>query len=639
MKFYCTLLFLFFTWIAFSQKSNIPAPKKQKDTIATQDMYRFISLEKDTTYIDTSLSIQKEYTNNLLRRDNFGLLPFSNEGHTYNNLQFGLKSFSPYTAFGFKAKHFFYQEKNQIRYGSVATPITEFFYKSIIEKGQALDSYFSVNTSERLNFSIGYKGIRSTGAYNNQLASIGNFKFTLSYNTKNKRYFVNFHYTNQDISNEENGGITDITNFENGNVEFKTRTRFEVFLTDAKNILEGKRYFIDHNFKLFGLKKNNSLALTHQLNYESKFFEYNQKTVTSAANGNTIIRFGDAYKTTDIVDQSNFNSFFNRLGIRFENATLGQFHFFIEDFRMNHYYQKILILDNGTIPNRLKQNINAIGGKYNYERKNLKGDFLFSKSISTDNISNIEANLQYDYNNDYQLALQYQNISQLPDAIFNLYQSSFVSYNWYNEFKNENTNLFKLKASTPFVNLGVDYFIIKNHLYFKDVTTTAQSNNQQQIIAPAQFEGTINYFAVKLDKEFELGRFNLNNTFLYQSTTQNEKIINVPSFVIRNTLAYNNHYFDKALYLQTGVTFNYFTKYFGDNYNPVLGSFFVQNQKEFGDYSNFDFFVNAKIQRTRIYLKAEHFNASFSGNNYYAAPNNPYRDFHIRFGLVWNFFK
>ncbi|MBX9808422.1 MAG: putative porin, partial [Flavobacteriaceae bacterium] len=71
----------------------------------------------------------------------------------------------------------------------------------------------------------------------------------------------------------------------------------------------------------------------------------------------------------------------------------------------------------------------------------------------------------------------------------------------------------------------------------------------------------------------------------------------------------------------------------------VIGEFFVQNKKEIGNFANLDFFFNARIQRTRIYLIAEHFNSSFSGNNFYSSPNNPYRDFMIRFGLVWNFFQ
>ena len=75
------------------------------------------------------------------------------------------------------------------------------------------------------------------------------------------------------------------------------------------------------------------------------------------------------------------------------------------------------------------------------------------------------------------------------------------------------------------------------------------------------------------------------------------------------------------------------------NFNLVdISEFYVQNNKLIGNFPRIDFFVNAKIQQTRIYLKAEHINSSITGYNYYSAPNYPYRDFSIRFGLVWNFF-
>jgi hypothetical protein len=91
--------------------------------------------------------------------------------------------------------------------------------------------------------------------------------------------------------------------------------------------------------------------------------------------------------------------------------------------------------------------------------------------------------------------------------------------------------------------------------------------------------------------------------------------------------------------LQIGVTANYFTKYYANDYNPLLGEFYVQNETKIGGFPLLDFFVNARIRQTRLFLKAEHFNSSMSGYNYYSAPNYPYRDFMIRFGLEWNFFK
>ena len=93
------------------------------------------------------------------------------------------------------------------------------------------------------------------------------------------------------------------------------------------------------------------------------------------------------------------------------------------------------------------------------------------------------------------------------------------------------------------------------------------------------------------------------------------------------------------MFLQTGVTLKYFSEYNADAYNPLLGEFYTQNSESIGGFPLLDFFINAKVQQTRIFLKAEHFNASFGEPNFYSAPDYPFRDFVIRFGVVWNFFS
>ena len=75
-----------------------------------------------------------------------------------------------------------------------------------------------------------------------------------------------------------------------------------------------------------------------------------------------------------------------------------------------------------------------------------------------------------------------------------------------------------------------------------------------------------------------------------------------------------------------------------NGYDPLLAEFYTQNDTELGGFPKLDFFLNVKIRQTRLFLKAEHFNSSFTGYNYFSAPNQPYRDFTIRFGLVWDFF-
>ena len=613
--------------------------RKPKAKVATLDMYRFITLERDTTYIDTSLTIQKEYSHNYLRKDTFGLLPFPNEGQTYNTLQYSLTDFSPYPEFGFTAKHFNFIEAHQIRYCSVATPVTELYFRSVMKQGQSVDAFLTLNTSPGLNFSIAYKGLRSTGKYINQLASTGNFRFTTSYNTKNQRYFANAHFTSQDILNEENGGITTLEDFESGNPDYDNRERLEVYFKDAKSFLKGKRVFVDHFFRINAVKGTNNLYVTHQLNYENKFFEYNQATVPSTVGKTAVYRYGNSYVTSGINDQTRYNKMHNTLGFIYENTTLGKFKFFAENFGSNYYYSKILLLDSQTILAALDQKINSAGGQYEYQKNKWNGKFLYSRSVTNQSLSNLDAKMSYALNDETQLAFGYQSLNKLPNNNYELYQSSFVNYNWYKAFKNEKINAVIVNATLPWITASIQFSNLQDHLYFENVAT----DDRMQIVAPKQYNSTyantINYVSVKVNKEFRLGKFALDNTLLYQKVDQPDFILNVPEVVTRNTLYYSDYMFEKALYLQTGFTLNYFTRYFANDYNPVIGEFFVQNKKEIGNYPNLDFFVNARIQRTRIYFKAEHFNSSLSGNNFYAAPATPYRDFMIRFGLIWNFFQ
>ena len=205
--------------------------------------------------------------------------------------------------------------------------------------------------------------------------------------------------------------------------------------------------------------------------------------------------------------------------------------------------------------------------------------------------------------------------------------------------KNEKINSISVNASSPWVTIAAQYSTFNDHLYFADSSSAKQIALQQQIIAPSQYVNTINYLSVKASKEFKFWKLALDNTLLYQKVDQSDMILNVPEFVTRNTFYYSQNLFHKALFFQTGVTLNYFTNYFGNEYNPVIGEFFVQNQKKIGNYANLDFFFNAQIQRTRVYLTLEHFNSSLSGYNFLSSPNNPSGDFIIRFGLVWNFFQ
>jgi hypothetical protein len=641
MKHFLLSFFLLIVTFASAQEVGLIKSNGNKETTeknalpkAKYNQYRIISLQRDTTFVDTSLTIKKEYEYNYLRKDIFGLLPFANEGQTYTVLDFGLKNFSAFPEMGFAGKHFNYIQVNDIKYYSVATPLTELYFKTVMEQGQSLESLVTLNTSERFNISIAYKGLRSLGKYINQLSSTGNFRFTTSYNTLNKRYFLNFHYTGQDFLNGENGGITTPSDFEGEDGAFKNRARLEVYLNDAKTFMKGKRIFFDHNFRINSTKGANNIYISHQFNYENKFFEYNQATVLSTVGETTIKRFGDSYVASNINDHAHYNSMYNKVSAIYENTLLGKFLFFTEDFRYNYYFNKILILDSGIVPSALSEEITTVGGQYEYRKNKWNGTFLYSNSITDQSLSNFDAKLVYKLNDKNEFLFQYQNINKLPNHIYNLHQSSYVNYNWYNNFNNEKINNIEATAKTQWLTASMQISSLKDYLFFSNDNTA-----EQQLISPKQYDKTINYLSVKVSREFKFMNFALDNTILFQQVDQEDVILNVPQIVTRNTLYYTNSLFKKALFLQTGVTFSYFTRYYANEYNPIIAEAFVQNKKEIGDFPMLDFFINARIRQTRIFLKAEHFNSGFTGNKFYNAPNYPYRDFMIRFGLVWNFFQ
>ncbi len=591
--------------------------------------YMIVSPQRDTTYVDTTLSIKKEYKYNYLRKDNFELMPFSNLGQTYNTLSYNMEETALMPRFGARARHFNYMEAEDINYYHVPTPLTELFYKTAFSQGQLIDAFFTVNTSKQFNFSAAYKGLRSLGIYQNILTSTGNFRFTSSYKTKNKKYVANAHFVSQDLLNQENGGIKDdnLAFFESGEDEFKDRGVLEVNFEDAENVLKGKRFYLNHSYDIIdksdSISKNN-LNVKHIMSLRDKSFTFDQISANAF--------FGDAFQSRSLRDRVTLEELYNQVQLNYANGVVGELQFNASHNNYNYGYDKVVILNGNAITNRLKGDVFAVGGKYKKQVKGflLKGELGINVSGDLDG-NYVKGEASYQINDDLIIGAQINHSSKAPNYNAQLNQSNYISYNWQNSFDNVETQQLAFNIeSNKLANVSVDLSTISDYVYF--------GKNEEGFVKPFQNDKPITYLRVKANKEIKYRNFTLNNTVMYQNVKDDNKVFNVPEIITRNTLYYSNHIFKKAMFLQMGITFNYFTSYNMNGYDPLLAEFYVQNKQELGSFPRLDFFINAKVRQTRIYLKAEHFNAAFTGYNYYSAPNNPYRDFSVRFGLVWNFF-
>jgi hypothetical protein len=516
-------------------------------------------------------------------------------------------------------------------------------FKTTLEEGQLLDALLTFNTSRRLNFSIAYTGFRSLGKYNSEQIQSGNFISTVNYMSKNNRYLLRAHIAAQDITSQENGGLTEKElQFESGDDDFTDRPKVDVRFTDADNKVLGKRYYLDQQYKLIrsqqdsSLVEKTSLAITHSFNYETKFYQYLQDASDTY--------FGEAILSS-INDKASLKVFNNDLGASFYNKTLGQLKGVVSIYNYNYFFNSILTTSEGvTVDNQLKGTEIAVGGDYKKQIGSLAVDGSVRYNVSGDLTGNIfDGSVSYVFNDKHKVNFAVHSSSRMPDFNFLLYQSDYLNYNWQNSanFDKERVNTLQLQLDSPlWGNLSLKYSVLDNYTYFStDPNATFEEGLENANIKPLQEADGVTHLKVKYAKEFRLGKFALNNTVMYQSVAQDQNVLNVPQLVTRNTLYFSSDVFKKAMYLQTGITLKYFTSYNMDAYNPVLGEFFVQNNEELGGFPMLDFFINAKVKQTRIFLKAEHFNSSFTGFNYYAAPNYPFRDFVVRFGLVWNFFS
>lgn len=597
--------------------------------------YKVISHKNDTTYIDTTLSMLKNFKFNYIRKDDFELLPFHNQGQTFNNLGYSFTEATLYPSLGARAMHFNFYDVADVDYYHVATPTTELAFRSGLEQGQFLDALFTFNTSKRFNMSIAYKGLRSLGKYRTSLSSHGNMRLTFNYRTSKDSYNIRGHLVAQDLSNQQNGGLSSesITDFETNNPNFTDRARLTTNFNDGESFLRGNRYFLEHDYKIWQQRDTLNRVKTYlkvgnKLNYERKHYKYTQQTANSI--------FDDAFGTS-INNQVDHITLDAQAYLTLKSPlVLGEVTFKTNYYDYNYGYNSIKTISDKIIPENLNGNTIAVGGEWKTTLKKFNIDADVSTIIAGDLTGNyIKASASYDQDSLFTFKGTFLTNTKSPNLNFRLNQSDYIEYNWFENLDNESTRslLFDLK-SDKLVNAHVQITQIDNYTYFSD--TISDIGQPKPLQAPL----TINYLKATISKDFRIGKFGIDNSIMYQRVAQGESYFRVPEIVTRNSFYFADKLFKgDPLYLQAGVTLKYFTKYYANSYNPVISEFHLQNEQEIGGYPVLDFFINAQIQRTRLYFKLEHFNSSLGEtSDYYSAPNYPYRDLTIRFGLVWNFF-
>ncbi|PZD76513.1 putative porin [Mesonia sp. K7] len=607
--------------------------KREKPPITD---YKIINVAGDTTFVDTTLTIRKDYKYNYIRKDNFGLLESSNIGQPFTELTyFGLDN-SLMPDIGRRAKQFPLLKVEDIKYYHVPTPLSELFFKTTVEQGQNLDAFLTTNVSEKTNLFVGYRGLRSLGNYKSYLTSQGSFRVGGSYKSENQKYWVRTHFVSQDLLTEENGGLDEVSlqNYSAKNEDIDDRALLNQKFEDAESMLLHKRFFLQQNYTLSKVTDStkNAIALQHHIDFTDKEYHFSQEIAYAG--------FGETFENTKIRDIVEYQNIENTFGVRYANDILGDLGVYSKHNALNYGYRSKLILDDQVIPNRINEDMISLGANY---RKKIGGFQLQGNAeqvlVGEFSGTKFNASAEYELDSLNLLRARVQVLDKSPDLGYLLMQSAYKNYNWYNDFNNINERKieFELK-SKKFVNANLSLYQIDNYTYLKSQVAVENIYEQDSVIKAYQYQDRVDYLKLHVNKNFSYGKFHLYNDVIYQKASGGEDVFRTPDLVTRNTLLYEDHWFKKAMFLQTGFIFNYFSDFAANAQNAITGDYVLQNNIEIGNQYTLDFFFNAKVDQARLYFKAENLTTILSQNNNFYAPLQPNRDFIIRFGIVWNFF-
>lgn len=576
----------------------------------------------DTVFTHDKTFIFSQYNN----RDNFGKIQFANIGSGFQSLVFEVNPEQNLSLLPTR-KSYFILGINDIKYYDVKTPTTAFIYHNSVSSGAALQSTYTQNIGKNFNFAVEYMGLRSLGMYQHSLASNNNVIFSGHYTSKNNKYEAFAHYIHQNVNNQENGGVADISLFLDGNSNFNNRLNLPVNLNSSDSRFGYRRYYFSQQFRPFASEKF-PFKIRHTIFHQGNKYYYNQLAPEP-------YYFDNAADLIDypLSSKKYSKNLSNTVSVLFDKEN------FKLDAGVRHQLIKLgmgtALPDSLNIPQELSENrIGAVG----------------NLSIKLWNKIELNSNLEFSNGSEFGTFIRSQNLMkfepvegyfanakvnfQTASPSFNLLMnpSVYKRFNYYLKNPNNETiteiggdiNL-KWFNSSVFAN----YFRINNYTYL------------DALAMPQQSASSLNISQIGGEATFSYGNFHLNPKVLFQSAIGNKDLLPMPNFVGRANFFWQSKAFKKAAEIQAGVKVYYFTKFASREFFPVLNEFILPNTNSYsiGGQPIVDVYFNLKVKRMFFFIEAQHLDTTIMQNKSFTAPNYPIYDFRLNLGIVWYLFS
>ncbi len=541
------------------------------------------------------------------------------------------------------------------RFFQTTRPYTELGYLLGSKAEQLVDILHTQNKKSNFNFSFEYRFSNSPGLFRLQNASINNLRFTIHYQSHNKRYESFLIYYSNKNAVSENGGLVKPNKSDSiaGNTlsdPFQLLTRLgqagtltrDPFNTTVNtgNIYKEMSLLYRQQYD-FGQK--DSIVVNDSVTARLFYARFRlQHTFSLKTNSYQFLDFNadslnyDSlyhYKLTKIQDTVQFKDAW--INVTNEFSLLS----FPDKKNQSQFLKVGTVIQNfkgnfGDTSSQTFHNISLLG-EYRNRTRNQLWDMQLKGELYVNGMNSGDYGLRADLKRALgrkvgYLQIGFQNVNKTPSFIFDPLTNFRVTDK--QAFKKINfTRLYAVYENPKqhFI-LSGEYYLVNNYTYFDSFFVAKQNAS------------LFNVLHVSAEKSFKLSKHWTLYSELHLQQTTSDAPVHVPFLLTRNRLAYEGNFFTN-LNLSTGIEVRYYTNYKADNYSPFTGQFFYQNNFTTSNLPDINLFFDFRIKSFKAFIRAENLNTlnsfkQFSFTKYsFATPYYPSQGLWMRLGIWWSF--
>jgi putative beta-barrel porin len=550
----------------------------------------------------------------------------------------------------------------ETRFYTTTRPYAELAYMLGSKTEQMIGVTFTQNINQNWNYGFQYRLVNSQGTFNNQNTNHNNYRVHSWYHSNNKRYQSFFILAANKLESSENGGLQDFhyldSNF------FASQKLVPTWLGGLNPDQGGPL-----NNKFTTATKYSNLTLLFRQQYDiigKKDSIVTDTTVTQLFYPKFRAEHTIQYKTysysffDDVPDSAYYRALYNvllpspyRILYSVPSDTFSKKDYWremINDFSLyqfpdaknpQQFFKAGITLENlgGEFDSSSHSFYNLfLHGEYRNKTRNQKWDVEANGKfyLSGLNVADYNAYISLKRYISKQigfLQVGFENANRTPSYVFN--RASSFSYETPPDLGKENTTHIFASLEQPehHLKLSGSYFLVSNYTYF----TNYDEAEQQSTL--------FNILQISAEKVFSLSKhWKWHISVIFQQKA-GPAPVNLPAILTRNQFGYEGNFGFRNLDLAFGLEARYYTGYKADNYSPVTGQFFVQNDTTIKQHlPDISLYVHFRIRSFTAYVRAENLNTAQVGPNgfgftkyNFVAPNNPYTGLQIHVGIFWSF--